>query len=96
MLLPLLIIIAIACFALTAWLLHWRPIDSWKNFHQRWSTWLHAAGLANVAAYAGIWDRMPKPVRGLLPDNVFLAVGVLLWLAGALAVYVNQKGLQDD
>jgi hypothetical protein len=90
----LLILLAAALIALAAWLLEWKPIDSWRTALRRWSTWLHGAGLANIAAYLGIWNMMPLAVQRVVPGNVLLIVGLMLWVAGALAVYVRQDALR--
>lgn len=89
----LLIAAALALLALAAWLLEWRPIGDWSNFNKRWSTWLHASGLLSLGAYLGIWNMMPVAVQRLIPGGVFLAVGVVLWVAAALATYVRQEAL---
>jgi|GEM_PF-1265361 len=87
------IIAGIILLLLAAWLLDWKPIDSWRTVLRRWSTWLHGAGLANIAAYLGIWNMMPGAVRQVIPPNALLAIGLLLWVAGIVAVYVKQEAL---
>jgi hypothetical protein len=72
----------------------WKPIDTWRTAFRRWSTWLHGTGiLSALAPYLGIWNQMPWVVQRAVPGELLLGIGLALWTAGALSVYVRQEKL---
>lgn len=89
----LLVAVVAVVFATLAYVLDWSPVDDWRNLLKRWSTWLHGMGWMNMAAYLGIWNQLPPAVQKIVPSGLLLSIGIVLWLAGALAVYVKQEKL---
>lgn len=89
-----LILLTVATVAFVAWRFKWKPIENWRNAFRCWSTWIHGTGLVSaLAPFLGVWNQMPMAVQRVVPGSLLLGIGLTLWAAGALAVYVKQEKL---
>lgn len=73
-------------------------IEDAKNFWRFWSIRLNALGLA-ILSYVqfdpvgalGVWNMMPHAAQAVLPRNILMIIGMLLFVLSMLARVVKQK-----
>lgn len=77
-------------------------LPHWRVLWRAWSVRLNALGFA-FYAWLGIdptgvltvWNMMPAPVRGLIPEQLVSALGAILFALAFFAKFVSQPKLQE-
>lgn len=74
--------------------------DDYANMKKEWSTWLVAGGgfITSVMIYAptsliDLWNQMPSEVKGSIPPQYLMFVGVAIMLLALPAKIIKQRKL---
>jgi len=77
-----------------------KPIDDWKQAWKLWSVQLGTAGVALQTAFLTwgelpltMWNMMPSPLKGLIPEQYAFLLPVVFFAASGIARLIKQPKL---